>query len=99
MSEGTRIKDRATRLTPGLTPRLLTRDEAAAYCGIGGELFERCVKVAPMRFGSRKRWDVRAIDRWLDQQMLSYEADTSKSEKTAGADRLASELRRMLEDL
>ena len=104
MSEGTNAKDRAGRLPPGLTPRLLTRDEAAAYCGIGGDLFERCVQVAPMRFGNRKRWDVRAIDRWLDQRMvgddpLSFDQFGAKGRETTLGGGIAKELRNMLDRL
>jgi hypothetical protein len=57
------------RLPPGITPRLLTRDQAAAYCGVGKELFEQSVDVPPLRcFGARVLWDRRALDRWLDQK-------------------------------
>lgn len=104
MSEGTTARDRAGRLPRGLTPRLLTRDEAAAYCGIGGELFERCVQVAPMRFGNRKRWDVRAIDRWLDQHMVSgdpvsFDHVGAKGGEIDIGSRIAKELRNMLDRL
>src|SRR4051812_9069809 len=57
-------------LPAGMTPRLLSRDEAAAYLGIIAETFEKHVRphVLPIEIGSRVLWDVRALDRWLDQR-------------------------------
>jgi hypothetical protein len=55
-------------LPAGLTPRLLTAEQAAAYCSVGRENFEARVGVPPLRvFGNRKLWDRVAIDRWLDK--------------------------------
>ncbi len=63
------------RLPPGITPRLLTADQAAAYCGVGRENFEARVGVPPLRvFGSRILYDRRALDRWLDRQSGIAEA-------------------------
>lgn len=54
-------------LPSGMTPRLLTTTQAAAYCGVAEERFEQSVGIAPVRvFGTRKLWDVKALDRWLD---------------------------------
>jgi hypothetical protein len=63
------MTDRA-RLPIGMTPRLLSRDGAAAYCGMSPNHFEEHVAKAvhPLHFGKRCLWDVRALDRWLDQQ-------------------------------
>ena len=51
-------------------PRLFDREQAAAYCGMSGELFERCCPVQARRFGTgahpRKLWDRVEIDSWLD---------------------------------
>jgi hypothetical protein len=56
-------------LPAGMTPRLLTTEQAAAYCGIGRENFEARVGINPLKiFGARKLWDRVALDRWLDQQ-------------------------------
>jgi hypothetical protein len=50
-------------------PRLLTLEEAADYCGgIAAETFEAHVHVAPVRIGTRKLWDIKTLDHWLDQQ-------------------------------
>lgn len=57
-------------LPSGMTPRLLGRDAAAAYCGIVADTFEEHVRphVPPICIGARKLWDVRALDRWLDER-------------------------------
>ena len=56
-------------LPVGLTPRLLTAEQAAAYCNVGRENFEARVGVPPLRlFGNRTLYDIRALDRWLDRQ-------------------------------
>jgi len=60
---------RDSRLPAGMTPRLLTADQAAAYCGVGRENFEARVGVAPLKlFGNRVLYDRIALDRWLDRQ-------------------------------
>jgi hypothetical protein len=57
-------------LPPGMTPRLLARDAAAAYCGVTGETFDGHVRphVPPIEMGARRLWDVKALDLWLDVQ-------------------------------
>jgi hypothetical protein len=63
------------KLPPGMTPRLLTPDQATAYCGVGRESFEARCGVAPLKvFGARRLYDRVAIDRWLDR--LSGLAET-----------------------
>lgn len=55
------------RLPRGMTPRLLTVEQAAAYCGVGRENFEARVGVAPVKiFGTRILYDRVALDKWLD---------------------------------
>jgi len=57
-------------LPRGMTPRCLAKDAAAAYCGMSPEAFEARVRphVPPLDIGSRPLlWDVRALDRWLDE--------------------------------
>jgi hypothetical protein len=57
------------RLPSGMTPRLLTAEQAAAYCNVGRENFEARVGVPPLRlFGARTLYDRVALDRWLDRQ-------------------------------
>jgi hypothetical protein len=55
-------------LPPGITPRLLSRTAAAAYCGVSPHVFETHVPVASVRVGCQKRWDRAALDAWLDRQ-------------------------------
>jgi hypothetical protein len=59
---------RIEHLPPGVTPRLLSRQAAAAYCGVSPGVFETHVPIAPVRVGHQKRWDVKALDAWLDRQ-------------------------------
>ena len=62
-------RDHHQRLPPGLVPRLLTAEQAAAYCGVGRENFEARVGIAPLRvFGHRILYDRIALDRWLDRE-------------------------------
>jgi hypothetical protein len=69
-----------------MTPRLLSREAAAEYCGVSVGLFEQNVGVTPIRgFGSRKLWDVKALDRWLDR--LS-EIDDAPRKKASVGERL-----------
>jgi hypothetical protein len=64
------------KLPDGMTPRLLTPDQAAAYCGVGRENFEARVGVPPLQlFGARRLYDRIALDRWLDRQSGLAEAE------------------------
>lgn len=57
------------RLPDGLSPRLLSADQAAAYCGMSRNHFAQHVApfVPPIpNIGARRLWDLRALDRWLD---------------------------------
>lgn len=63
------MTDRARPLPPNLPPRLLSRDQAAEYCGgISAPHFDATIgtEVKPIEVGRRKLWDVRALDRYLD---------------------------------
>jgi hypothetical protein len=61
-------QQRHSRLT--ITPRLLTRRQAAQYCGVSlATLLTHC-PVRPIALGSGKRlerYDMVALDRWIDQ--------------------------------
>lgn len=48
--------------------RLLSRQEAAAYCGMSVPVFERLCPIAPLDLGGVRlhRWDVARIDAWID---------------------------------
>jgi hypothetical protein len=51
---------------------LLSREQAARYCGISPNLFDETVgkDVAPIELQRRKLWDVRMIDRWIDGRRI-----------------------------
>ena len=52
----------------GIVPRLLTREQAAAYCGLSVTGFSEWVKTGrlPGPIVDTARWDLRAIDAALD---------------------------------
>jgi hypothetical protein len=49
-------------------PRLLTREQAAFYCGLSASAFSRWVKLGrlPSPLRGTSRWDLKAIDLALD---------------------------------
>jgi predicted DNA-binding transcriptional regulator AlpA len=53
----------------GIAPRLLTREQAAAYCGLSVHGFSDWVKTArlPGPIRGTVRWDRKAIDAALDR--------------------------------
>jgi excisionase family DNA binding protein len=58
-------------LPPTLAPRLLSREQAAAYVGVSPNTFDEMVKAGKMPqpkiiWGKRKGWDVRELDRAVD---------------------------------
>jgi hypothetical protein len=60
----------ARPLPSGMVPRLISRAAAATYCGMSPNHFDEHIAplVPPARVGKRALWDVKALDRWLDQQ-------------------------------
>lgn len=53
--------------------RLLTKAEAAAYCGVSVLAFERWCQVRPISLAPAgmiderlRRWDIKALDAWID---------------------------------
>ncbi len=52
----------------GIAPRLLTREQAAAYCGVGVTTFTAWVRrgIIPGPLPATHRWDRKAIDAALD---------------------------------
>jgi hypothetical protein len=57
-------------LSYGLTPRLLSRELAAEYCGASTWLFDETIakEVPPIELNTRKVWDIRALDHYLDER-------------------------------
>ncbi len=51
-----------------LAPRLVTRAEAAAYCGLSPQGFSAWVRIGrlPASLPGTSRWDLKAIDAALD---------------------------------
>jgi predicted DNA-binding transcriptional regulator AlpA len=53
-----------------IEPRGLSREDAAAYMGIGATLFDRLIAAGrvprPVRLDGRVIWDRRKLDRFLD---------------------------------
>jgi hypothetical protein len=52
-----------------ITPRLLTKAQAAAYCGVSAATFEAVCDVRPVSLGNSKRlerFDTRELDLWID---------------------------------
>lgn len=53
-----------------IPPRLLTRAQAADYCGVSIPVFSARCPVRPVALGASKRlqrYDVVALDRWIDE--------------------------------
>lgn len=51
-----------------IAPRLLTREQAADYCGVSVPTFAAVCPVAPIAMGHGKRmerFDVQALDAWI----------------------------------
>ena len=54
----------------GIAPRLVTRQQAAAYCGISVPTFMLVCPISPVALGKGKRmerYDMRSVDAWLDK--------------------------------
>lgn len=52
-----------------ITPRLLSREQAATYCGISVPTFSVHCPVPPISLGPGKRlerYDIHSLDRWID---------------------------------
>jgi len=62
---------RHAALPPALAPRLINREAAAEYVNLSPNTFDEMVKAGTMPqpkvlTGRRKAWDVRALDRAVD---------------------------------
>lgn len=58
-------------LPPSLPPRLIARSIAAAYVGVSPNTFDQMIEgklmPLPKMVGKRKLWDVRELDRAVDE--------------------------------
>lgn len=81
MSCSSRLMADPPRLPPGLTPRLLSREAAAAYCGVSPGFFDDTIgrEVPPIAIRSKKLWDIKALDRWVDDQPQGAKDRASQS--------------------
>ena len=63
-----------------ITPRLMTKAEAAAYCGFTPSRFQQLVKTRlfPPAIPGTTRWDRHAIDAALDR-ISGLKSDTAQS--------------------
>ncbi len=58
--------DRALNSMP---PRMLTKEQASAYCGVSTNTFASNCPVPPIAMGKGDRlwrYDIRELDRWID---------------------------------
>ena len=56
--------------TAGTHQRMLTRQQAAAYCGVSVPTFTLVCPISPVALGEGKRlerYDIRSLDAWLDK--------------------------------
>jgi len=51
--------------------RLLTAEEASSYCGVSVNTLRAHVGVQPLKIGNSVRYDVKELDRWLDERSQS----------------------------
>jgi hypothetical protein len=72
---------RATRrLKTSIAPRLLTREQAAHYCGVSIPTLVHLCPIKPIALGNSKRlerYDVRCLDDWID----AFSADAAQDGK------------------
>lgn len=62
-------------------PRLLSREQAAAYCTLSTSAFDDHVRphLVEIPFGRAVRFDRRQIDRWLDSRATGGEGQPDKN--------------------
>ena len=61
---------------PDRWPRLLSRVDAAEYCGVSPSHFDKTVPLDPIHLGARRVWDREALDQWVTS--LANNAAASK---------------------
>lgn len=58
------MTDRRPR--PQVEPRLLSQQQAAAYCGVSVGMFKDRITIAPVALGRRRLYDREDLDRFID---------------------------------
>ena len=62
------MQTRTSVAVPGIVPRLLTREQAALYCGVSVPTFSAHCPVRPISLGPGKRlerYDIQSLDQWI----------------------------------
>ena len=57
-------------------PRLLSRVDAAEYCGVSPSHFDKTVPLDPIHLGARRVWDREALDEWIESLTRNASPDT-----------------------
>ena len=61
---------------PAPSKRMLTKDEAASYCGFPSVArFEAMARVRPVNYGNCVRYDRARLDEWLDTLSQNLPSD------------------------
>ena len=85
---GAPLVSRSPRITVP-SKRLLTAAEAAGYCGMSEGSFARLCPVKPISFGTcekLRRFDVVALDGWIDRLNQGESTGVSREAALAGLD-------------
>ena len=69
-----------SRLHHVAEPRLLSREEAATYCGLSIPTFMSACPVIPIKIRTRVLYDRRAVDAWLDTLSANQPQSSSREE-------------------
>lgn len=64
---------------PARAPRLLTAEAAMNYLSLSNRDALSAIPVRPFKIGNRTRWDVKALDAWMDGQ--SQLSDSSAGDR------------------
>jgi len=88
------MSDRVSSLPPGLVPRMLSADQAAAYCGVSRPHFDTHIRphLRAVDIGRRVLFDLRRIDEFLDRRS-STDLAALLPAASVGSDALAARLR------
>ena len=78
---------RQSALPPTLTPRLISRDDAAVYVGVSPNTFDKMIAdelmPKPRQLTERRlAWDVRQLDAAIDRLPVNGDADTDTDTAT-----------------
>ena len=78
---------RQAALPPTLPPRLISRDDAAAYVGVSPNTFDKMIADGlmpnPRQLTERRlAWDVRQLDAAIDRLPVDGDADTDTEQPT-----------------